>query len=297
MLDEATLAGGQVSLTGMLAAATAALDQAGVDSPRLDARLLLGHALGLGAGQLIGAKSERRLTDAERGRVVALLARRLDRQPIGQILGQREFWSLPFVVTPAVLSPRPDSETLVAAVLDSGVVGPGAQVLDLGTGSGCLLLAVLSASPGASGIGVDISAPAVAVARRNARALGLAERTAFAVADWADGIAARFDVVLCNPPYVRSDAIAGLMPEVARHEPHGALDGGPDGLCAYRRVLPHVAQLVKCGGIAALEIGGGLAVDVGRIAWDCGLTVIECRRDLAGVERCILLGQTKAGTG
>lgn len=276
------------SLVHALATATGVLRNAGVGSPRLDARLLFAHALGVDAAQLVTAP-ERPLDEGERERLAMLLDRRAAREPMAQILGQREFWSLPFAVTPAVLSPRPESETLVAAVLERCRARKRPRVLDLGTGSGNLLLAVLSARPDATGIGVDASAAAVTVAQRNAALLGLAERAAFAIADWATCLQGRFDIVLSNPPYIRSDAISTLMPEVARYEPHLALDGGADGLDAYRRLLPQLAGLVGSGGLAAIEIDGALADSVAAMAQAAGLAVLDRCRDLAGRQRCLLL--------
>ncbi len=276
------------SLVHALASATGVLRDAGVGSPRLDARLLFAHALGVDAAQLVAAP-ERPLSEGERERLAMLLERRAAREPMAQILGQREFWSLRFAVTPAVLSPRPESETLVAAVLERCRAKKRPRVLDLGTGSGNLLLAVLSARLDATGIGVDASAAAVTVAQRNAALLGLADRAMFVIADWATCLQGRFDIVLSNPPYIRSDAISTLMPEVARYEPRLALDGGADGLGAYRRLVPQLAGLVSSRGLAAIEIDGALADSVAAMAEAAGLAVLDRRRDLAGTQRCLLL--------
>ncbi len=276
------------SLRSVQGAAEATLRKAGVDNPRLDARLLMGHALGLDAAQLIGG-SERRLRAVELARVAALVERRAEREPIPQILGRREFWSLPIMVTPAVLSPRPESETLVDAALEHVADVAAPRVLDLGTGSGCLLLAILSDCAAATGVGVDRSAAALTVARANSAALGLAGRTGFIASDWADALTGRFDVVVSNPPYVRRDAIAGLMPEVARFEPRVALDGGPDGLAAFRRLLPRLDDLLTPDGVALLEVDGRQAAVVAGLAVSVGLAVGDTRRDLSGVERCLML--------
>ena len=212
----------------------ARLDAAGVDSPRLDARLLLGHAAGLSQEALLREPGRR----VDAAAYDALLDRRVAREPLALILGWQEFWSLRFEVSAATLIPRPDSETLIEAALaarpDRGLVR---SVLDLGTGTGCLLLAALHEFTGAWGLGIDLSPAAAALAAANARALGLDRRAAFVCADWAAPVAARFDLVLSNPPYIPSGGIAGLMPEVARFEPGRALDGGIAGLDAYRTLL------------------------------------------------------------
>ena len=215
---------------------------AGIDGPRLEARLLLAHALGVAPADLL------RDRDAEAGKAVLapLLERRLAHEPLALILGAREFWSLRFAVSPATLIPRPESETLIEAALKAfeGRLAPG-SILDLGTGTGCLLLAALSEFPTAFGVGLDRSADAAALARSNAVSLGLADRAAFLCADWARPLAARFDLVLCNPPYIPTCEVDGLMPEVACYEPRTALDGGSDGLAAYRDLVPEF--LASCG--------------------------------------------------
>jgi release factor glutamine methyltransferase len=207
---------------------------------------------------------------------------------MAHILGRREFWSLDFAVTSDTLTPRPDSETLVAAVLDI-VAGRDRPlgILDLGTGTGCLLLALLHELPNATGVGVDRSAAALAVALGNAQALGLAPRVQFHEGDWGEGLTGRFDVVISNPPYIVSADVPNLSPEV-RHEPRLALDGGADGLDAYRALAPHVGRLLEPAGVAVLEIGEGQAPAVEEILRTAGLKPVDRRRDLAGIERCIV---------
>ena len=193
-------------------------------------------------------------------RLAPLVARRAAHEPLALILGRREFWSLEFAVSPATLIPRPESETLIeAAVAAFAHCAPPRLLLDLGTGTGCLLLAALSEFPAALGVGVDCSAEAAALAAGNAVALHLADRALFVCGDWADPLDAQFDLVLCNPPYVRTADLDGLMPEVARHEPRTALDGGPDGFAAWRRLLPALPRLLAPEGVAVLEIGAGQA--------------------------------------
>jgi release factor glutamine methyltransferase len=220
------------------------------DTPRLDAELIAAHAAGLERGEML-----LRLSDlAVPVEADALLARRLAHEPVAHITGTRDFWTLSLKVSPDVLIPRPDSETLIEAALGhfAGRAGPR-RILDLGTGSGALLLAALSEWPQATGLGIDISAGALAVAQENAQRCGLADRADFVAGDWAQDLDGRFDLILCNPPYIEADAV--LAPEVADHEPHGALFAGADGLDCYRRLAPGMARLLETGGIALFEIG------------------------------------------
>ena len=260
----------------------ALLEAAGIDNPRLDARLLLGYAAGLSREALLREP----LRGIDPVPYHALLARRAAREPLALILGRQEFWSLEFEVSPATLIPRADSETLIEAALaalpDHGRVW---SILDLGTGTGCLLLAALTEFPLAWGLGVERSAAAAALALRNARALGLAARAAVMCGNWDDAFSARFDLVLSNPPYIPSADIAGLMPEVARHEPGSALDGGADGLDAYRRILAALPGLLAPGGVAVVELGAGQA-DAAAALW---AGAVEFRSDLGGICRAMVL--------
>ncbi len=221
-----------------------------------------------------------------------LLARREAHEPLALIVGHREFWSLDFVVSSATLIPRADSETLVEAAL-AAFAGrpPPRRVLDLGTGTGCLLLAVLSEFPAAFGIGVDRVPAAAALAARNAAALHLADRTGFLCGDWADALDARFDLVLCNPPYIATAEIGRLMPEVADFEPLSALDGGADGFAAWRRLLPALPRLIGESGVAVMELGAGqapMAADLARRAGLAGTAVA----DLGGIPRALVMRHT-----
>ncbi len=266
------------------AAATERLRDAGIEEPEREARLLLAHALGCEVDSLIGRDVR---APAE---FPALLARRAAHEPMALILGRREFWSLSFAVSPATLIPRPESETLVESALARFPERARVRrILDLGTGTGCLLLALLSEFPEAFGVGIDRVAAAAALAACNARALGLASRTAFLAGDWAAAVASRFDLVVSNPPYVERAVIPRLMPEVARFEPASALDGGADGLDAYRKIFPDLAPLLAPGGIAILEIGAGAASAVLRLACQTGLDVRELRADLSGIPRAVAL--------
>jgi release factor glutamine methyltransferase len=205
------------------------------------------------------------------------------------LLGRQGFWTLDLEVSPDTLIPRADSETIVEAAL-AAAPAP-ARVLDLGTGTGCLLLAVLSERPNAWGLGIDLSPRAAALAARNARTCGLAPRATFLAADWSAplGPTARFDLILSNPPYIPTPDLAALMPEVAAHEPARALDGGPDGLAAYRRILAALPALLAPGGTAVLEVGIHQATPVAALARTHGLTHRETRPDLAGIPRALVL--------
>ena len=257
------------------------------DNPRLEARLLLSHALGVESADLI--RDPNRPVD-----IAALecsVARREAREPIALILGRREFWSMEFLVSDATLIPRPDSETLVEAALAAFAERPPPRrILDLGTGTGCLLLALLREFPGAFGIGVDIAAGAASLARRNAIRLGLADRAEFVCADWTNALSGMFDLIVSNPPYVATPEMTRLMPEVARYEPRRALDGGSDGYDAYRSILPNLGDALAADGTAVLEVGVGQAATVSALARERGFAA-STRRDLAGIARAIVLSR------
>jgi release factor glutamine methyltransferase len=265
----------------------ARLAAAGVPDAAADARILAQAAFGLDRAGLLAARDSRPDAAAIE-RYGALTARRAAREPVSRILGRREFWSLDFALSPATLDPRPDSETLVEAAL-AGLPDrqEGLLILDLGTGSGCLLLALLSALPAARGLGIDRSVEALATARENARRLGLAGRAAFAATDWAAGLAGRFDLVVANPPYVTAAEMAALAPEVAGFDPHAALDGGADGLDAYRAIAPALPGLLGESGRALLEIAPDQWVAVSGLLEGSGLRPAIVHFDLAGRARCL----------
>ncbi|HZT50511.1 MAG TPA: peptide chain release factor N(5)-glutamine methyltransferase [Stellaceae bacterium] len=262
-----------------LAAAVRCLAAAGIDNPRREARLLQGLAAG----------DDARFADYVR--------RRAAREPYSRIRGRREFWSLDLELSPDTLDPRPDSETLIEAAL---VALPDRsaplRVLDLGTGTGALLLALLSERPNARGIGIDVLPGAVEAARRNAAALGLATRARFVAGDWAEIDFESADVILANPPYIPESELAALPPEVARFDPRRALAGGGDGLAAYRALAPVASRTLRPGGWGFFEAGAGQARAVVRILTEQGLEFAAIRRDLAGHERCVVVRRAECGT-
>lgn len=266
--------------------------KAGLDTPALDARLLVGHALGLDHAALARA-AERPLTvEVEEG-IAALAARRLRREPVARILGHKEFWGLSLTVTPAVLVPRPDSETVVAAALSAldarGGCVRSLRFADLGVGSGALLLALLSELPRACGVGTDADPAALATARDNAVRLGLAGRAGFVACDYGEALAGAFDLVIANPPYVRTADIATLAPEVRDFDPRMALDGGADGLDAYRAIAGDACRLLAVGAVLVLEIGTGQSDAVAALLRAGGLVVDgPAAPDLAGVPRALV---------
>ena len=281
---------GVATVASAVAAVTSRLAAAGIPEPRREARLLAAAALGVTPSDIF-TYPERPVDAASLARLDGFAARRADaREPVSRILGRREFWSLDFALSPDTLDPRPDSETLVEAALDHirDRAAP-LRVLDFGTGSGCLLLALLSELPNAVGTGIDLAVGAARQARANARALGLADRASFVVGDWGAPIAGRAAVILSNPPYIRRDAIAGLRAEVAAHDPRRALDGGTDGLDAYRMLAGEAARLLAPDGVAVFEVGDGQADAVVALMRNAGLRRLEARRDLAGVERGLVL--------
>lgn len=264
---------------------------AGLDAPALDARLIVGHALGLDHAALAAA-AETRLSLAELEFIDALAMRRMRREPVARILGAKEFWGLPLALAPEVLVPRPETETVVEAALaalgDDGSRARALRIADLGVGSGALLLALLSELPCAFGVGADIDEAASAIARHNAERLGLAARARFVVSDYGAALAGGFDLVVANPPYVCTHEIAGLAPEVRDFDPRAALDGGLDGLAGYRAIAADARRLLRLGATIVVETGAGQADAVAGLLASAGLTADRAaRRDLAGVARAV----------
>lgn len=271
--------------------AAARLRETGIESPDLDARLLVGHALGLAHAELVAAAA-RLLSTEEKAAIETLLTRRLAREPVARILGRKEFWSLPLNLSAATLVPRPETETLVEAALDAiAHAAPREQlrILDLGTGTGAILLALLSELPQATGVGCDIDPLALDTARANARDLGLAQRCEFTLSDFGAGLTGAFNLVVSNPPYIAAADLPALPPEVRDHDPRLALDGGADGLACYRTIASRIGNLLTPGGLLALEIGAGQANAVAAIFEATGLTpAAPPRADLAGIHRALV---------
>jgi release factor glutamine methyltransferase len=278
-----SIAGARRALARMFAAA-------GFDTPALDARVLVGHALGLDHAALVTA-AEHALDPEKRERIAAMAARRLAHEPVARIVGMKEFWGLSVGVSPAVLVPRPETETVVATALaaldrDGDRMRP-LRIADLGTGSGALLLALLSELPHAFAVGTDLSTNALSLARDNAERLGLAARAAFVACDFAGALAGPFDLVVANPPYVASPELAQLAPEVRDHDPLLALDGGPDGLRAYRAIAAETPRLIGAGGHMVVEVGIGQADAVASLFNRRQPLDVSVAPDLAGIPRAL----------
>ena len=272
---------------------------AGIDSARLDARLLVCHALGLSETDLI-LQFDRVVGDDEAEAIEALMARRLEREPIAHIVGEREFWGLPFKVTADVLVPRPDSETLVAAVLDAVADRTASlRLVDIGTGSGCLLLSLLSELPNAHGIGVDISEAALGVARCNADALGLSDRASFIQGNYASAIGPEVDILISNPPYLADAEMADLERDVAEYDPRQALVSGVSGLEAYEAIFSTIRSWDRRPDVMAFEFGYRQANDILLLSQQYELSGpnhmnCEIRQDLAGHDRVLLISNKGA---
>jgi len=279
----------RVSAKEALREAVMALQAAHVETASLDARLLLEHATGMSREQTLfrmdDILSQQQLTLYRR-----LIDRRAHRQPVAQIIGRREFFGLTFKVNSSVLDPRPDSETLIESIIKRVRDRKAPlRILDLGTGTGCLLLTLLYEFPNATGVGVDISDEALKVAQGNAVSLGLQSRAEFMASHWCMRVAGTFDIVISNPPYIPTDDIAELAPEVANWEPKLALDGGADGMSCYRAIVASLRGSLNPGGIAALELGMGQLPAVEALAQENGLTPTGVGYDIQGIPRCLIL--------
>jgi release factor glutamine methyltransferase len=282
-LAAGTIAAARQALTGIFR-------NAGIDSSEADARLLIAEALDIGRTELM-VNGDRAITPEQLRAIDVLAQRRLAREPVARILGRKEFWSLSLEISRAVLVPRPETETVVEAALDfvvrGGLALESLRILDIGTGSGALLLALLSELTNARGTGTDISAAALEVARANAEGLDLASRCTFVECDVAEGVMGPFDLIVSNPPYIAHDDIATLDPEVRDFDPSLALDGGRDGLDAYRAIARDASRLLAHGGRLIVELGQGQEPAVRALLTEAGLTVSAARDDLAGIARSL----------
>lgn len=271
-------------------AAQARLKAARIDSPAIDARLLLEAATGASRLNIL-TEPYRPVTPDQKAMLDGYVERRLKREPVSRILGRKGFWKIMLNVTPDVLSPRPDTETLLDIALLAFEPHRAFSVIDLGTGSGAILLAILAERAGATGVGTDVSSEALAVAKENAANLDLDGRAAFLRTEWAAGFGDHsFDLVVSNPPYIPSDDIPGLDPEVRDHDPHLALDGGPDGLQAYRELAPEILRILKPGGTFAVEIGWDQGEAVTALFQAAGFTDVKVIKDLGDRHRVVTNG-------
>lgn len=276
-----------VTVSAYIAAVKDKLATAGVENPETDIRLLIQHVLKIDHAALM-MNLNRMLSDAEVKDLNDAIIRRAKREPVSRIIGRRGFWKYDFKVAPQTLDPRPDSETLVEAALKYATPAP-ATILDLGTGTGCLLLSLLGEWMNAKGVGLDISAEAVATARDNATDLKFDTRATFIEKDWANYTPpAPFDLVISNPPYIAVSEIAGLAPEVTEYDPAAALVGGVDGLDCYRSIASLLPRFLKKGGWVVFEIGHAQANDVKSLLANAGAAVIHTVQDLAGSDRVIV---------
>ncbi len=264
------------------------LNLAGIDGARLDARLLLADAIGKETSYLFGYP-EKEVSKENRVIFLDMLARRINREPVSRIVGYREFWSLSFQISPDTLDPRPDSETLVSATLDlvEGEIHP-LRILDLGTGSGCLLLALLSDLPNATGLGVDISEAAIEVASTNALNLQLSQRASFQTGNWCEGLSGDWDIIISNPPYIGRHEIGQLEPEVLEYDPPKALFAEEKGMKDYRDLIPQAAKILKEGGLLVVEAGRGQSGEINRVMANAGLTCMPAIKDLGGIDRACI---------
>lgn len=266
------------------------LRKGGIESAESEARLLLSHALGMDDAAILAESKAEAPEDVQR-RLEGFLARRLTGEPIARIVGRKEFWSRSFRLGPDTLVPRPETETVVEAALAAFPDRNAAlRVLDLGTGAGILLAAILAERTRSFGLGIDRSEGALAVARANLEALGLGTRAFLACGDWGAALGGKFDLIVCNPPYIAAHEFAELSSEVRAHDPRLALDGGADGLDAYRTIISDLARVLHAHGVAVLELGRGQEYAVANLARDAGLSAAgPARPDLAGIPRALTL--------
>ncbi|MDD4615822.1 MAG: peptide chain release factor N(5)-glutamine methyltransferase [Alphaproteobacteria bacterium] len=288
----------RVSISETVHSASLQLACAGVEEPLLNVRVLLGHALGIKPDSLRN-HMDRALTEAEATLIASLVERRSKRETLNRIIGRGEFCGLWFELNEATLEPRPESEIIVRAILEklgkpvwkSRIKKP-LRILDLGTGSGCIMLSLLHNLPNATGLAIDIAPRAIKKAEENARRLGLNRRCAFRLNNWASGISEAFDILSFNPPYIPRSDIPKLQPAVRNYDPILALEGGEDGLDPYRTVIPSLPRLLKSGGFAGIELGDGQTNEVGRMLKQSGFTDISLYADFRGFERVFVVRKT-----
>ena len=277
-----------MSLGDTLTQLTLVLEQARFETPRLDARILIAAATNKEPQDIL-LHEELELSPEQTSRLDKLVTRRCAGEPISRILGEREFWGLRFRLSPDTLDPRPDSETLISTIMSITKEDKAKprQILDVGTGTGCLLLSLLNEWPHSNGIGLDIDFGAVTTACFNAEQLVMKDRSKFFVGDWLSSLEYRFDVIVSNPPYINTTTINELAPEVRFHDPKKALDGGFDGLAAYRQLIPQCRKYLKVNGLLVLEVGANQGRQVVELLSAAGLACIRAHNDLAGHVRCI----------
>ena len=279
----------EISAKDALLSAVLDLQRAHVISASFDARLLLEHVLGVSREELL-MDMNITLSEEQEVRYQELVSMRAARRPMAHILGNREFWGAKFAVSAATLDPRPDSETLVEAVLERVADRTSTlRLLDLGTGTGCLMLTLLRELPGATGVAVDISPDALEVARANAKELGLSDRVTFITSNWCEKIEGDFHIVISNPPYIPTSDIETLEPEVREYEPRLALDGGKDGMTCYRKILSALPKILKKNGFAVFELGVGQQRPFEEVASECGMKLTAVKKDLGGIPRAAIV--------
>tara|TARA_A100000171_G_scaffold52756_2_gene72821 strand:- start:339 stop:1160 length:822 start_codon:yes stop_codon:yes gene_type:complete len=265
---------------------TQTLSRSGIVSPRHEARILLEKVSNMSRLQMITNPDQTLPSDVKETFMRLLKARGQDRMPVSRLVGEREFWSLSFQLSSATLDPRPDSETLIEGILSHVLEAKPLKVLDLGTGSGCLLITLLTEFKVSWGVGIDLSREALLTAQLNAKNLGVSERSHFIQMDWARGLQETFNVIVSNPPYIPENEVPTLSPEVRLYDPYQALTAGPEGLESYRYIAPEMKRLLVPGGLCAIEIGKGQQEPVEDLFIKAGLTLLEWRSDLAGISRC-----------
>ena len=263
--------------------------RAQIESPILDARLLLGFALGTPQERFYGSENKI-LTKSQTDNFIKIIERRCKREPVSRIIGTRSFWNLTLRINLSSLDPRPDSEILMESILRTFTdKAANLKFIDFGTGTGCLLLSALNEFPNSSGVGVDISKECVKLAQENAALNGLSQRALFIESDWAREVTDKFDIIIANPPYIQSDTISTLDPEVKNFDPHIALNGGQDGLSCYRKLAPQFVEVLKKGGLVFLEIGYDQRESVSNIMEHSGLKCLHINQDLGNRDRCLVL--------